>query len=191
MKELIKCNSFDGAPGGALGALNYQTPVGTHSSPSNYQDPSKFNSSDYNKYYDKTQTGQPDTQISDNSGSFDKDVDVLFTKKKKPTIDDILCGLQYELQNMTQKDKHMAKQRVIDNLKKHGPKYYTSLHMLNINPDDLDSPMMERINVLNKMVAEKEEKRSGLKLNSAIQNILKDKREQKISKADFLIKLSR
>lgn len=190
MNKSIKENSFDPAPGGAAGALNYQAPIGTHSSPSNYQDFSKFSSSDYNKYYDKNQTGQPDTRKTDESGSFAKDVDQIFKSKEKPTIDDVMCGIQYELQNMLRKDKRIAKERVIDNMKKFGPKYYTKLDMLNINDKEMKPEMQERINILNKMVAEKEAKRQDLKLNDAIQDILREKRDQKFAKADCLINLS-
>lgn len=182
----LKENAFDAAPGGTSGIVNYQSPVGTHSSPSNYQDPVK----DYNKYYDSNVTGQPDTQVTD-SGSFDNDVEKLFVGKEKPTIDDVLAGMQYELQNMIKKDKRVAKERVIDNMKKFGPKYYTKLHMLNIDDADMTTGMKETVNVLNKMVAEKQEKRKDLKLNDAIQDILKEKREQKFAKSDLLIKLTK
>lgn len=186
MSNKVRENAFDAAPGGTAGIINYQAPIGTHSSPSNYQDPSK----NYNKYYDPNVTGQPDTQVTD-SGSFDKDVEKLFVGKEKPTIDDVLAGMQYELQNMIQKDKRVAKERVIDNMKKHGPKYYTKLHMLNIDDSDMTPEMKERVNVLNKMVAEKQEKRKDLKLNDAIQDILREKRETKFAKSDCLIKLAK
>jgi hypothetical protein len=187
MAKEIKENSFDAAPGGTSGALNYQAPVGTHSSPSNYQNPP----SDFNKYYNTDTTGQPDSSVSDNSGSFDKDVEQLFKDKEKPTIDDVMAGMQYELQNMIRKDKRVAKERVIDNLKKFGPKYYTKLHMLNIDDTDMTPEMKERVNVLDRMVAEKQEKRKDLKLNDAIQDILREKREQKFAKSDCLIKLTK
>lgn len=187
MSNKIRENSFDAAPGSIDGSLSYQAPIGTHSSPSNYQD----QSNDYNKYYDNNTTGQPDTHIMDDSGSFDKDVEQLFTKKEKPTIDDVMAGMQYELQNMVKKDKRIAKERVIDNLIKFGPKYYTKLHMLNIDDTDMAPEMRERVNVLNKMVAEKQEKRKDLKLNDAIQDILREKRENKFAKSDCLIKLTK
>jgi hypothetical protein len=183
----LKENAFDAAPGGTSGIINYQAPVGTHSSPSNYQD----SSNNFNKYYDPNATGQPDTQITGDSGSFDGDVENLFVGKEKPTIDDVMAGLQYELQNMIKKDKRVAKERVIDNMKKHGPKYYTKLHMLNIDDTDMTPEMQERVNVLNKMVAEKQEKRKDLQLNDAIQDILREKREKKFAKSDCLIKLTK
>lgn len=187
MPNRMKENAFDAAPGGTSGIVNYQSPIGTHSSPSNYQDPSKFTSNDYNKYYNKDTTGQPDTNVTDKSGSFDSDVEKLFKGKEKPTIDDVMAGMQYELQNMNLKDKRIAKERVIDNMKKHGPKYYTKLHMLNIDDTDMDSQMAERVNILKKMVSEKEEKRKNLKLNDAIQDILREKREKKFAKSDLLM----
>lgn len=187
MSNKIKENAFDAAPGGTSGIINYQAPVGTHSSPSNYTTPP----SDFNKYYDPNVTGQPDTQMTGDSGSFDKDVEQLFKDKDKPTIDDVMAGMQYELQNMIKKDKRIAKERVIDNLKKFGSKYYTKLHMLNIDDTDMTPKMKETVNVLNKMVAEKQEKRKELKLNDAIQDILREKREQKFAKSDCLIKLAK
>lgn len=199
MKKILKCNSFDAAPGGAAGSINIQPSLGTHASPSNYQDPSKFTSSDYNKYYDKDRTSQPDTRVTDTSGSFNPDVDKLFKGKVKPTVDSVLCGIQYELSVMIHKDKRIAKERVIDNMKKYGPNYYSGLHMLDITDSDLTknidesmnnkSPVMQkRINILNQMVAEKQAKRDDLKLNDEIQNILKDKRDQKFARADELLK---
>jgi hypothetical protein len=92
---------------------------------------------------------------------------------------------------MLRKDKRVAKERVVDNMKKFGPKYYTKLHMLNIDDKDMTPEMKERVNVLNKMVAEKQERRSELKLNDAIQDILREKREQKFAKSDCLIKLTK
>lgn len=67
------------------------------------------------------------------------------------------------------------------------------LNMLNINDKDMDvNPVMqERINVLNKMIEEKAEKRKDMKLNDAIQDILRDKREQKFAKSDVLINLTK
>ena len=183
----LKENAFDAATGGTAGIINYQAPVGTHSSPSNYTTPP----SDFNKYYDPNITGQPDTRITGDSGSFDKDVEQLFADKEKPTIDDVMAGMQYELQNMIRKDKRVAKERVIDNMKKHGPKYYTKLHMLNIDDTDVTPEMQERVSVLNKMVAEKQEKRKDLKLNDAIQDILREKREKKFAKSGCLIKLTK
>jgi hypothetical protein len=63
--------------------------------------------------------------------------------------------------------------------------------MLNIDDTDMTPEMKERVNVLNRMVAEKQKKRKDLQLNDAIQDILREKREQKFAKSDCLIKLSK
>lgn len=64
--------------------------------------------------------------------SYDKPVDQLFQKKQTPSPDEIMSALQYELSNMVKKDKHIAKQQVLKNLKQ-DPHYYTNLGMLNID----------------------------------------------------------
>lgn len=175
----IKENSFDAAPGGNAGAISYQAPIGSHSSPSNYQDPSKFHSSDYNKYYDKDKSGSPDVSVTGTSGSLDKDIETLFKRKQKPTVDDVLCGIQYELQSMIHKDKGVAKERVINNMRKYGPKYYTGLNMLNVDDKKMDvsETMKERINVINRSIFERDKKREPMKINSQIQDIIKEKQE--------------
>lgn len=183
MNGNLQENSFDAAGGGMAGSLNVQPSLSGHSAP-------MITGYGKNGYFDPNSTGQPDTRITDTSGSFDRDVEQIFTQKEKPTPDDILCGIEYELQNMVHKDKRIAKERVIDNIKKHGPKYYTKLNMMNIDDKEMqpDTMFQETVNVLNKMISEKNEKRSPLKLNSAIQEILSDKRGMKSAKADELLK---
>lgn len=195
MKRAIE-EFFDPAPGGSAGALNFQAPLGTHSSPANYtQDPPNRNN-----FFNSDTTGQPDTKITAyGDGSFDDEIDKLFAGKEKPTLDDLTCGIQYELSKMLHKDKQYAKEVVIDNMLKYGPKYYSRLSMLNIDEPtntnltenmNANPQMKERVNVLNQMVAEKQAKRVGLELNDEIKNILNQKREEKFAKADSLIKLS-
>jgi len=187
----IKENAFDAAPGGMAGSINMQGGSSFATQNSAFQDPSKFESPGYNKFYDPNVTGQPDTHKTEDSGSFDGDVDQLFKGKEKPTPDDVLCGIQYELQNMVKKDKRIAKEKVIHNMKKFGPKYYSKLGMLNIDDKKIDASMMqERVNLLNKMIAEKSARREEIKLNDAITDILNEKRTMKTIKTDWLIKLS-
>ncbi len=187
----VKENSFDGAPGGFGGSINVQPSLGTHSSPDVSQNPAKF----ANGYYNPDVTGQPDTRMMDNSGSFDGEVEKLFAKKDKPTPDDMFAGLDYELSHMVKKDKSIAKQRVIDNMKKHGPKYYSGLNMLNIDEPSLTSnisennqsaAMKERIRVLDDMVKIKSDRRQ--KMDPSIADILNVKREAKLNKFVELLK---
>lgn len=189
--KTVKENTFDAAPGGMSGALNYQSPIGTHSSPDVSQDPNHFDSSDYNKFYNVNSTGQPDTSIVDTSGSFDKDVNALFKKQEKPTPDEIITGINYELLRMIKKDKGVAKQIVIQNLKK-DPHYYSKLNMLNITDKDMDMDttpfMQERINILNRMIKEKNLRKP--EPNQEILNILKEKQERNSKKINDLMQRS-
>lgn len=63
---------------------------------------------------------------------FEKDVEEI---KTKVTPDEVITGIQYELKKMVYKRKDLAKILVVSNLKK-DPKYYSKLHMLNIDDDD-------------------------------------------------------
>ena len=95
---------------------------------------------------------------------FDKPVDDLFKgKKQTPSPDEIMSALQYELSNMVKKDKHIAKQQVLKNLK-NDPHYYTNLDMLNIDDkkmkvDENSSTFSKTKALLDKMVAERQQNR--------------------------------
>ena len=78
----------------------------------------------------------------DPTKEFDPQVDQVFQKKDTPSPDEIMMGLQYELTNMVKKDKAIAKQVVMDNLKEN-PHYYSRLGMLNI--DDKNMKVDENI----------------------------------------------
>lgn len=74
--------------------------------------------------YDNKSTYDPD--------QYEKDVQDI---KYKVTPDEVLTGLQYELKKMVFKRKDLAKELVVRNLKEDN-KYYSKLHMLNIDDDD-------------------------------------------------------
>ena len=97
--------------------------VSTYSSPDVSQHPIDFYPVGQNKIdsYNSMRATGPDQ----------KDIDSV---KNKVTPDEVLCGLEYELKRMFYKNKSHAKQMVVDNLKK-DPKYYSKLHMLNINDE--------------------------------------------------------
>ena len=63
---------------------------------------------------------------------FDKEVEEI---KTKVTPDEVIAGIQYELKKMVYKRKDLAKILVVANLK-NDHKYYSKLHMLNIDDDD-------------------------------------------------------
>jgi hypothetical protein len=192
MSKQIKENSFDAAGGGTAGSINVQPSLGNHASPNHYyNDPINTHGSNKDKYYDPNVTGQPEKTIW-NQTELNQLIDKMFKGKEKPTIDDVYAGIQYETGKMIHKDIQVAKRIVIDNLIKHGAKFYTKLGMLNIGMDDEESDkskvMKERVNILNQMIAEKEAKRTDLRLNDAIQDILKEKRDYKSLRSEELFK---
>jgi len=188
--EFIKENNFEPAPGGGSGALNYQTGYGTPSGGNLVQDPQHFASSDKTSNHFGNETGslnrlpdRPDRKSSsgaeispaamadkqaaakplDPAKAYDPQVNQLFKKKVTPSPDEILQGLQYELGNMVKKDKAIAKQTVLKNLKS-DPTYYSRLGMLNIDDKKMNvtegeqSTFSKTKNVLDQMLAEKKQK---------------------------------
>lgn len=110
--------------------------VGTPSSPDISQNPSSFN------YAPNIAGSQSNITVStppdsDNKplvdpSKYEDDVEEI---KNDVTPDEVLAGLQYELKKMVFKRKDLAKVLVVNNLKK-DPKYYSKLHMLNIDDND-------------------------------------------------------
>ncbi len=81
---------------------------------------------------DQSQANKP----LDPTKQFDPQVDKIFKKKDTPSPDEIMSALQYELSNMTKKDKTIAKQIVLKNLKS-DPHFYSRLKMLNISDEEM------------------------------------------------------
>ena len=72
----------------------------------------------------------------DPTKEFDPQVDQVFQKKDTPSPDEVMSALQYELTNMVTKDKTIAKQTVLANLKQ-DPHHYSTLQNLNIDDDKM------------------------------------------------------
>ena len=206
-KRTVQENSFEGAPGGGSGTLNYQTGYGTPSGGNVTQNPSNFASSDKttDHFQPNTPSGSAVASMPDrpdrvgkngNSGiktgyeqggkivklddkptspagaadnaqagkplnpdqQFDPQVDQLFKgKKQTPSPDEIMSALQYELSNMVKKDKTIAKQQVLKNLKT-DPHYYSRLNMLNIDDKNMkvdETTFSKTKAVLDEMIANK------------------------------------
>jgi len=109
----------------------------------------------------------------------DPQVDKMFQKSQTPSPDEIMSALQYELGNMVKKDKMIAKQTVLKNMKG-DPHYYSRLQMLNI--DDKTMKVTEKVNedtfsktkaVLDEMIASRK-KRVAIADTPEINNIFKD-----------------
>ncbi len=111
---------------------------------------------------------QGDKQKSDKpidpQKELDPHIDQIFKKKDTPTPDEVMSAIQYELGNMVKKDKFIAKQMVLKNMK-NDPHYYSRLDMLNI--DDKKMKVTENVKettfsktkaVLDEMIADKQKK---------------------------------
>lgn len=198
--RIVKENSFEGAPGGGSGTLNYQTGYGTPSGGNVTQNPNHFSSSDKTTDHFKPNTvsgsavpvlpDRPD-RVGNNNGlgattnpaanaeklasekpldpdkQYDGEVDQLFKKKQTPSPDEIMSALQYELSNMVKKDKAIAKQEVLKNLKQ-DPHYYSRLDMLNI--DDKKMKVDEDTSTFSKTKAVLDEMIAARKKNVAVAN---------------------
>jgi hypothetical protein len=172
MGKKIQENSFEGSPAGAGGTCNYSTGYGT---PSVVQNPAHFASPQNNKPDNNFSqlsgsSGSPldlmDKNISnsplDPTKSFEPQVNQLFQKQNTPSPDEIMSALQYEMNQMVKKDKTIAKQIVLKNLKS-DPQYYSRLNMLNIDDDKMkvnedNSTFGKTKKVLDEMVVERKNK---------------------------------
>ena len=130
---------MQGLPYGQGGAITGASSFDTFSSPDVSQDPSKFGTlMDKSKL---TATNNQSMQViapfgpynSEDPKTFDTDVEKI---KYKVTPDEVLTGIDYEMKKLVLKDKQVAKQNVVNNLKK-DPQYYSKLRMLGINDEDM------------------------------------------------------
>lgn len=165
----IKENSFDGAGGGSNGTTSYGNDTGTFVSPDVTQDPDHFEHNDENK--PEAQGATSNLRKNNVSmAALKKDVNQIFSKKATPSSDQVISGLDYEMGRMIKKDKVVAKQNVLANLKK-DPNYYTNLNQLNSSEEAITQNMTENTNlakeaankaetikIFNEMAAQKDNK---------------------------------
>lgn len=175
----IQENSFEGGVAGTSGISNYGQSYGTPGGGNTVQDPNHFASSE-TPSSGSNPPARPDRQSSSGAlispaaladkqkadkplapdQQFEPQVNRLFKKNITPSPDEILQGLQYELGNMIQKDKVVAKQTVLKNLKQ-DPTYYSRLGMLNIDDKNMkvdeakQSTFTKTKNLLEQMIAAK------------------------------------
>jgi len=125
---------MQGLPYGQGGAVTGASSFDTFSSPDVSQNPDKFGS-----LVDKSKLSANSKQSmniispfspenEESPEDYEKDVDAV---KYTVTPDEVLCGIDYEMKKMVLKDKQVAKQNVVNNLK-HDPQYYSKLKMLDI-----------------------------------------------------------
>ena len=135
-EKQIKENEFFGAPGGQSGTANYQTGYGTFASPDVSQNPAHFQSGKSVDNHSNTVQDVP------KAGQLAKDLKAIYGKKDTPTPDEVVSGLKYELGQQIKKDKRLAKETVLGNLRK-DPHYYGQLKMLNIDDESMVDNMQE------------------------------------------------
>ena len=150
--------------GGAVtGASNWDT----FSSPDVSQNPDKFGTlTDKSKL---TVTDKESMQViapfgpytGQNPEDYEKGVDQV---KYKVTPDEVLAGIDYEMKKMVLKDKQVAKQNVVNNLKK-DPQYYSKLRMLGVDEEDESDKPQDFRTPQEKAIAEIMQKMHKDKLN--------------------------
>lgn len=162
-ESVQKENAFDMGIAGTTGAMDYSTGFGTFASPDASQNPAAFLNSKALGSHSNTAASAPAQPMDVNAT-----VDQIYSKEVTPSPDEVKAGLDYELHNMTKKDKGKAKELVLGNLKK-DPHYYGKLKMLNIDDEEMmkentepmsksEEQMMERVKLLNQMMESKGKK---------------------------------
>lgn len=139
---------MQGLPYGQGGAIPGSSDFDTFSSPEVSQNPDKFDSLNDKSNLTAKQTLNSITPFSPYHGQdpwdYVKDVENV---KTKVTPDEVIMGIDYEMKKLVLKDKQVAKQNVVKNLKK-DPKYYSKLHMLGVYPNEKEEALMEVLTTL-------------------------------------------
>jgi hypothetical protein len=134
--------------GGAIAGAVEPGVLDTFASPDVVQDPSKYGSLLNRANLTAKQTQATISPMAPYHGKdpwdYVKDIEQI---KYKVTPDEIIMGIDYEMKKLVLKDKQVAKQKVVNNLKK-DPKYYSKLHMLGVYPDEKAEAMMEVMTIL-------------------------------------------
>ena len=126
-KDFFKEYNMSQIPIGGQPSISGQS--GTYASPDVTQNPGSFpaDSSNVNIVPPVDQ----DIKSKIDPEQYKKDVDVV---KMKVTPDDIRQGMEYELKKQIYKNRMVAKETVVQNLKEN-PRYYRDLGMLGMTPD--------------------------------------------------------
>ena len=159
---------MQGLPFAQGGAVSGASDLSTFVNPDVTQDPNHFGTltdkskitADANDSMSKITPFGPYT--GQNPRDFVGDVEKI---KYKVTPDEVLAGIDYEMKKLVLKDKQVAKQNVVNNLKK-DRQYYSKLHMLGIEdgdeitkPEDYRTPQEKAIAEIMKDLHEKKKQR--------------------------------
>ena len=144
LKELgdLGDRMMQGLPYGQGGAVSGASDVSTFVSPDVSQDPNHFGTlTDKSKITVSAKDSMSKvTPFGPYTGQNPRDyVGDVEKIKYKVTPDEVIMGIDYEMKKLVLKDKQVAKQNVVNNLKK-DPQYYSKLHMLDITdePEKID-----------------------------------------------------
>ncbi len=139
MNKKIDENEFSPAVGGSNGTISYGQEYGTPN-PTVSRNANHFASSDNNKAVNQNPNSNAVEKISKNS--LKKDLNIIYSKKDTPKLDDFIAGIKYEERRQKNPNMTNIKQTVLDNLKK-DPHFYSELHMLDIEDGDITKNMTE------------------------------------------------
>ena len=126
---------MQGLPFAQGGAVSGASDVSTFTSPDVSQDPSNFGTlTDKSKITVSSKDSMSKvTPFGPYTGQNPRDyVGDVEKIKYKVTPDEIIMGIDYEMKRLVLKDKQIAKQNVVNNLK-NDHQYYSKLHMLDID----------------------------------------------------------
>lgn len=167
-KDFFKENNMSQIPIGGQPTLSGQS--GTYASPDVTQNPGSF-PADSSKVNIVPPVDQ-DIKSKIDPEQYKKDVDTI---KTKVTPDDIIQGIEYELKKQIYKNKMVAKETVVQNLKKN-PRFYRDLDMLTGGPE---------------MMKENNQKEEIAKIiqNMAVESKGRERVEQKYGNFDAIKKL--
>lgn len=161
---------MQGLPYGQGGAVSGASNLDTFSSPDASQ-PEKFDTlTDKSNLTASEKTMMKiapfSTYASQDPVDYNRGVNQI---KDKVTPDEVLAGIDYEMKKLVLKDKNVAKQNVVKNLKE-DPRYYSKLKMLDIDdgkeekkeePVDYRTPQEKAIaEVMREMYKKKQERRN-------------------------------
>lgn len=113
---------------------------GTYASPDAVQNPGSFPADSSN--VNIVQPVDHDIKPKIDPEQYKKDIEDI---KTKVTPDDIITGMQYELKKQIFKNKGVAKETVVQNLKEN-PRYYRDLGMMGMTPDMMNESIAGDIN---------------------------------------------
>ena len=159
---------MQGLPFAQGGAVSGASDVSTFASPDVSQNPNNFDTlTDKSKIaVDAKDSMLKITPFGPYTGQNPKDyVGDVEKIKYKVTPDEVIAGIDYEMKKLVLKDKQVAKQNVVNNLKK-DRQYYSKLHMLDINddgeiptPQDYRTPQEKAISEIMRDLHEKKKQR--------------------------------